>query len=116
MIGSYLIFAGGAVIGAVGSLIFISRSRSIIDEDQTDSVAQGRTRRLAMLVTLGVYAFLAFVCTVIALALGNQTIMIIAAALFLCAVAGLTAVWMARAEHSKVANSVDMRPKVNSRD
>ena len=115
MTSSYLIFAGGAVIGAVGSLVFISRSLSTSDRDGIRDAAQDRTRLLALLATLGIYTLLTFACFVIALALAEDGLAIIAGTLLLLAIAGLIGVWMSQGGSSKAADSAELRSDADSR-
>jgi hypothetical protein len=92
LLGSYLIFAGGAVLGAVGSLVFISRSLSPSTGTAAQATDQGRLRRIALSITLGVYMALALLASVVGLALGAIQLAIIAATLLLMAGAGLIAI------------------------
>lgn len=83
-----LIFAAGALAGAIGSLWFIARS--VPRTDTEDGVGK---RKLAMMLVLAIYAAMTLVAVIIGIVFRDTGVVGAAGFLFLLAVAGLALVW-----------------------
>lgn len=86
------IFAVGALVGAIGSLVFAARALSNQDEDRAGGLTKGQ-RKLALLSILGFYATLSLVAFSVGMAVGNTEVAAIAGAFVAIAVGGLALVW-----------------------
>lgn len=92
---TYLLFAAGVLLGAVGSLVFILRSRALLEEEPGDDAHPDRLRQLAVRLTLVTYAVLAFILLVIAVVLGDIASIITGGILVVFASAGIVFLWSA---------------------
>jgi uncharacterized Tic20 family protein len=87
-----IIFAVGALTGAIGSLWFIVRNVP------ADDTLNGRgKKRLAVLTVLAVYVVMAFVATAIGIALQATGVAAIGGLFWLCAIASFVFVWQSDA-------------------
>jgi hypothetical protein len=87
-----IIFAGGALAGAIGSLWFIVRS--VPGAGTKNEMGK---RKLAMMLVLAVYAVMALLAVAIGLAIRNTGIAGVAGVVFLVAAAALALVWQSDA-------------------
>jgi hypothetical protein len=70
MIATYLLFAGGAIVGAVGSVAFILRSSELTqEENRRDAASRPSRRQLAVRIVLSVYLGMTSIALAVALAL-----------------------------------------------
>jgi len=87
-----IIFAAGALAGAIGSLWFIARSVPGAGADE----AMGK-RKVAILLALAVYAAMALLAAIIGVALRDTGVSGVAGLLLLLVVAGIALVWQSDA-------------------
>jgi hypothetical protein len=87
------IFAGGALAGAIGSLVFAARALPRQSEDGADGFPKGK-RKFALLFILGFYATISLVAFSVGIALGNSEVTVIAGAFVAMTASGLVLVWV----------------------
>jgi hypothetical protein len=94
MIAACLLFAGGAIVGAVGSVVFILRS-SEFRQDENRGVAASRPgrRQLAVRIVLLVYLGMVGVALTVALAVGNVVFVATSGFLMFLVGAALVFLW-----------------------
>jgi peptidoglycan biosynthesis protein MviN/MurJ (putative lipid II flippase) len=80
----------GLILGALGSVLFIMRSRAFTDEDRGGYSA---SRQSAVRRVLIIYAYIAAVCLVAAVAIGDFAFILLTGAMALIALAGLARLW-----------------------
>ena len=88
--GTYLPIVAGAVLGAVGSLLFVMRSRAFPKGEYAQGVL---SRQSAVRRVLIIYASIAWICLVVAVAIGDTSFMILTGIIALVASAGLVGLW-----------------------
>lgn len=92
---TYLPIAIGAVLGATGSLLFILRTDAFSQEEQGGHVSASR-RGLALRSVLIIYATIAWICLVVAIAIGDMAFIVACGVIALIASIGLVRVWSVR--------------------
>ncbi len=87
---TYLPIFVGAVLGAIGSLVFIVQSRAFPNEE----VAEGpQSRQAAVRRVLVIYASIAWVCLVAAVVIGDVTFIVMTGVITVLASAGVVVRW-----------------------
>lgn len=82
--------AVGAILGGVGSLVFIMRSHAF---DEEEKGGQTQVRRSAVRRVLVIYSAIALLCLVVAIALGDVAFVVTTGAMLLLAIIGLVFFW-----------------------
>lgn len=82
--------AVGAILGGVGSLAFIMRSHAFNEEEKD---GQTQVRRSAVRRVLVIYAAIALLCLVVAIALGDVAFIVTTGTMMLLAIVGLVFFW-----------------------
>lgn len=94
MSATYLPIAVGAILGAAGSVWFILRSHAFSAEKQGGQASADGRRRIALRSVVSIYAAIAWICLVIAIATGNTAFIVLCGAIALIASLGLVRVWL----------------------
>ena len=89
---TYLPIGIGVIIGAVGSLVFIMRTRALSDE-QDSRPATSIRRRLALRSVLIIYAIIAWICLAVAVTVGEMALIVLCGVIVLIASIGLMRIW-----------------------
>jgi hypothetical protein len=89
--GTYLPVAVGAVIAAVGSLVFIMRSPAFSEEEQ--AMGHAPARQSAVRRVLVIYAIIAWFCFIGAIAIGDIVFIALTGVVALLASVGLLRLW-----------------------
>ena len=94
MSATYLPIAVGAILGAAGSIWFIVRSHAFSAEKQGGQASADSRRCIALRSVVSIYAAIAWICLVIAVATGNMAFIVLCGAIVLIASIGLVRVWL----------------------
>jgi len=89
----YLPIVVGAIVGAAGSIWFILRSHALSEGERGGHASADSRRRLALRSVLIIYAAIAWVCLIIAIAIGDMPFIVLCGATALIASIGLGRVW-----------------------
>ena len=95
-VSAFLPAAIGAVVGAIGSLWFILRSDAFSDRGKADNDPPDDRRKLAVRIVLAGYAVIAWICFVVAVAIGDMSFILPAGITALLATVGLVGLWSPR--------------------
>jgi hypothetical protein len=90
---TYLPVAVGAVVAAVGSVLFIIRSHAFREVGQGDQTMATNQRRLAVRMVLVLYGIIAGICFVVAIVIGELAFIVLTGLILLLAIAGLGRSW-----------------------
>lgn len=94
---TYLPVVLGALLGALGSFVFVSRAKALSTKTgDRPSASLAERRKLALRIIVCVYALIAFVCMVVAIAVGDLAFIALSGAILLIACGGLLIVWSSR--------------------
>lgn len=93
--GTVLPAAIGALLGAAGCLIALLRTNAF-SQMQGDRVTLEQRRRLSIRIVVGLYATIAYVCLIVAMAIGDEAFMILTAAIAVLASATVWRLWSGR--------------------
>lgn len=83
----------GAILGGIGSLLFIARSRQSNDGEAS---GEGRALRSALRRVLTIYAAIAWLCVIVAVAIGDMVFIAMTGVVAILASAGLMYRWSPR--------------------
>lgn len=90
---TYFPIVVGAVVGAVGSVLFVMRSRAFPKEEPSQGAL---SRQSAVRRVLVIYATVAWVCFAAAVFIGNMSFIILTGVIVAIASVGLLGFWSAR--------------------
>lgn len=88
--GTYLPIVVGAVFGAVGSLLFIMRSREFSKGEFVEGML---SRQSAVRRVLVIYAVIAWICLMVAVAIGDISFIVLTGIITALASTGLVGFW-----------------------
>lgn len=90
--GTYIPILFGVLLGAIGSIVFVKRTRAF-ERNQPDAVAAAGQRRLSLRLIVGTYTLVALICLIVAIALGGAAFIVLSAIIAVCVGGAFVRLW-----------------------